>query len=217
MSAYNGVVFDLDGTLLNTLEDIGNAMNRVLKHHGFPAHGMDRYRFFIGDGSAMLVRRSIPPDSITDTLVSECLEAFLADYNQSWNIRTKPYAGVQGLLDCLQERGIKMSVLSNKPHEFTRRCVASFFQNWEMYPVIGRRTGLPPKPDPAGATEIARALDLSPASMLYAGDSAVDMQTAVNAGMMPAGVLWGFRDAEELASGGAQHLISAPEELLSLL
>lgn len=214
---YQAVLFDLDGTLLDTLDDIGNAMNRVLASRGFPTHPIDAYRSFVGDGMAMLVTRALPENKRDDEPIHDCLEAYRTDYGRTWNVKTRPYDGVVALLDALTARGRKRAILSNKPHEFTQRCVAEFLPNQDFDVVFGQREGVPLKPDPAGALEIAHTFGIPPAAFLYLGDTSVDMQTATAAGMVPVGVIWGFRTAEELRSSGAQVLIERPLEILEFL
>jgi phosphoglycolate phosphatase len=214
---YKAVLFDLDGTLLDTLEDIGSATNRVLEEKGFPTHELDAYRNFVGDGSAMLINRALPLEKRTDDVIHGCLKAFLEDYGSNWNVKTRPYKGIPELLDALNDRGLKMAILSNKPHAFTKKCATELLSNWDFEAVIGQRDGTAPKPDPAGALEVARRLNLSPADFLYMGDSGVDMKTAVASGMFPVGVLWGFRTMGELKDSGSLVLINHPLEILSVL
>lgn len=214
---YKAILFDLDGTLLNTLEDLRNAANRVLAARGLPTHNLDEYRYFIGDGTAMLITRALPEEKRNDDTIRACLKAFREDYGRSWKVKTKPYDGVTEMLDELTVRGLKIAVLSNKSHEFTNRCVHDLLPNWTFDVVLGQRGEVPLKPDPAGALEVAERLNIPPAEFLYLGDSAVDMKTAIAAGMFPVGVLWGFRPAEELRENGAQALIERPSEVLNLL
>lgn len=215
--AYKAILFDLDGTLLDTLEDLGNSMNRVLAKEGFPLYPIDAYRYFVGDGITMLVTRTLPPENHDDDTIQRCLEAFREDYNRSWNIKTKPYDDIPEMLDSVAAHGLKMAILSNKPHVFTKYCVAELLPNWNFDMVLGQRDGLPRKPDPAGALEIAEFFQVPPSEFLYLGDTAVDMQTAIAARMFPVGALWGFRTREELEENGAQVLLNQPMELLSLL
>ena len=214
---YKAILFDLDGTLLNTLEDLGDAVNRVLAAMRFPTHKLDEYRYFVGDGTAMLITRALPEEKRNDDTIRACLEAFRQDYGRNWKLKTRPYDGVTEMLDDLTAHGLKMAVLSNKSHEFTKRCVADLLPNWTFHVVLGQRDAVPLKPDPAGALEVAERLNIPPANFLYLGDSAVDMKTAIAAGMFPVGVLWGFRLAEELQENGAQALIERPSEVLNLL
>jgi len=214
---WKAACFDLDGTLLNTLEDLGNSLNRVLTKHGFPTHPLDAYRYFVGDGALMLIERSLPEQNRDPGTISACLQAFLEDYSQNWNLNTHPYSGVPEMLDALAERGLKMAVLSNKPDDATRQCVAELLGNWRFDVVLGQRDGIPRKPDPAGALEVAKRLSIPPRDFLYLGDTSVDMQTAIAAGMFAVGVLWGFRTEDELRRNGAQVLIERPRDLLDLL
>ena len=214
---YQTVIFDLDGTLLDTLEDIGDAVNRVLAARRLPVHPIDAYRFFLGDGMAMLITRALPEEKRDAQTVRSCLEAYRADYDRHWNVKTRPYDGVGALLDALTARGLKLAILSNKPHEFTERCVREFLSNWSFDVVIGGKDGVPLKPDPAGALATAHSLGIPPAACLYLGDTPVDIKTAIAAGMTPVGVLWGFRPAQELRESGAQILIEQPIEILGLL
>jgi phosphoglycolate phosphatase len=214
---YQAVIFDLDGTLLDTLEDLGEAVNRVLSAWGFPVHPIDAFRFFIGDGVAKLIERALPEDKRDAETLRSCLEAFRADYDRHWNIKTRPYHGIGALLDELTARGLKQAILSNKPHEFTGLCVRELLPKWSFDAVIGQREGVPMKPDPAGALEIARTLGTPPEDFLYLGDTAVDIRTAIAAGMTPVGALWGFRPAKELRESGATILIEQPLEILKLL
>ena len=214
---YRAALFDLDGTLLDTLEDIVNAVNRVLAGKGFPTHELDVYRYFVGDGSAMLINRALPEEKRTDDVIRGCLKQFLEDYGRNLNIKTKPFEGIPEMLDALKDRGLKMAILSNKPHELTKQCATKLLSNWNFDVVIGQRNGVPPKPDPAGALEVADRLNIPPADFLYVGDSGVDMKTAVASGMFPVGVLWGFRSMGELKDNGSLALVDHPSEILSFL
>lgn len=215
--AFKAIIFDLDGTLLDTLEDLGNSVNRVLAGHGFPVHRIDAYRYFVGDGFAKLIMRALPENERSQELVDICLDEFKDDYGRNWNRQTGLYDGISAMLDTLTGRGLKMAVLSNKKHEFTLKCVKTLLPHWKFEAVFGQREHLPPKPDPAGALEIAQMLKLSPSDFLYMGDSAVDIKTAQAAGMHPVGVTWGFRPAEELIKNGCRSLINRPQDVITLL
>jgi phosphoglycolate phosphatase len=211
---YSAVVFDLDGTLLDTLADIAEAANRVLVQRGLAAHELDAYRQFVGEGVRVLFERSLPREACTRELIDACADDFRQTYAECWNIRTHPYDGIESLLSALVERKVRLAVLSNKPDNFTKACVREYFPQFPFEAVLGQRDGVPRKPDPAGALEIAAVMDLAPDRFLYAGDTAVDMQTALAAEMFPVGVLWGFRPLPELLAGGAQAVIEHPAELL---
>ncbi len=211
---FKAVLFDLDGTLLDTLEDIGGAMNHILEEKGLPTHEMDDYRYFVGEGAAILVKRALPEKNRNEETIGECLEAFKKYYASNWQVKTKPYEGVPEMLDALRARNYKLAILSNKPHEFTKLCAEELLPKWNFDLVFGMRDAVPPKPDPAGALEVAEGLKLLPSDFLYAGDTAIDMKTASAAGMFPLGVLWGFRTREELIENGAKALINHPLALL---
>jgi phosphoglycolate phosphatase len=211
------VIFDLDGTLLDTLEDIADSMNSVLERHGFQGHGYDAYRYFIGDGLTNLVRRALPADRSDPETVKECLSLMKQDYRRSWRNKTRPYPGITDLLLELKGRGMKMAVLSNKDDTFTKEMVESYFPAGIFIKVVGAKPDVPLKPDPTSAGSIIKALSLKSEQCLFVGDTAVDMQTAMNAGLFPLGVSWGFRPAHELLDAGAQKVIDTPAELLDLL
>jgi phosphoglycolate phosphatase len=212
------IIFDLDGTLLDTLEDIASSMNRVLETMGFVPHPIEDYKLLVGDGIANLVKRALPESFAgNDEIVRRALGLMKREYSKSWRLHTRPYEGVPELLDELQSRGIPMAILSNKNHEFTVEMVSALLSKWRFYPVLGQRPGLPLKPDPQGALEISRTLGIAPGDFLYLGDTGTDMRTASSAGMYPVGALWGFRSEEELKKGGARRLISHPTELVRLL
>jgi len=214
---FQAIIFDLDGTLLDTLADIANSANTALRRHGFPTHEADAYRHFIGDGVTMLMTRALPAEKRTDDMIAGCATGFRENYHRTWNLNTRPYDGIPELLDALAARNVKMAVLSNKPDDFTKLCVREFLADWSFEMILGLRHGVPQKPDPTGALEIAEHLAMAPARILYLGDSAVDMKTAVNAGMFPVGALWGFRALEELLENGARATIKEPLELVDYL
>lgn len=212
------VLFDLDGTLLDTLEDIGRSANESLREGGFPPHPIDSYRNFIGDGVAVLFQRALPADASEDPeAVARCVAAFGRIYDAGWDVASQPYPGIAELLDALRDRAVPTGVLSNKPDGFTRKCVDRFLSAWPLSPVFGQREGVPRKPDPAGAVEAAAAMGVAPAEVLYLGDSSVDMLTAARAGMFGVGAAWGFRSVEELEAHGARAIVRHPSEVLGLL
>ncbi len=214
---FKAILFDLDGTLLDTLEDLGNAANRVLDKYGFPTHTMADYRYFVGDGVVTLMNRALPEDKRNNDTIQICVKTFREEYGKGWNVKTRPYDGVAEMLDALVTHGLKMAVLSNKPDEFTKLCVTEFLPKWAFGMVIGQHNSLPLKPDPAGALEIAKCLDVPSSNFIYLGDTAIDMKTAVTAGMYPVGALWGFRTEKELLENGARALIKRPQEILNFL
>lgn len=211
---YRGIVFDLDGTLLDTLADLCNSTNRVLERRGFPAHPLDAYRYFVGNGMRMLAERVLPAERRTPELIEEVYREVHAEYDRHWADATRPYNGIPELLDELRQRGIMMSVLSNKPDEFTTTMVRRYFPGIPFKRVYGAGVNTPRKPDPAGALRIAAESGMAPEDFMYLGDTLVDMQTAVAAGMFPIGALWGFREENELREGGAKLLLAHPGDLL---
>jgi len=213
---YKAVIFDLDGTLLDTLEDLADSVNRVLQDKGLPTHPTEAFRYFVGSGAAMVVSRALPPKKRTE-LAADCLEAFLEEYSRNWNIKTKPYGGVSELLDALAAKSIEMAVFTNKPQHFAELCIQEFLSGWKFTAILGQRDGFPLKPDPAGPLEIARRVDIPSQEFLYLGDSDIDMKTAVSANMFPVGALWGFRSEKELRESGAVEVISKPTELLKFV
>jgi phosphoglycolate phosphatase len=212
------MLFDLDGTLLDTLEDLGDSMNVVLKALGFPVHERDAYRYFVGDGVENLVLRSLPETARkSETLLRECVTKMRAEYSARWKDKTRLYDGIPELLDTLSARGVKSAILSNKPHPAVLQVVDHFLGKWRFDATLGARAGVPIKPDPGAASEVCRLLNSPPESFLYLGDTNTDMITARSAGMFAVGVLWGFRTEEELRDSGAKALIRHPLEALDLL
>lgn len=216
--AYQAVLFDLDGTLLDTLADLAEAGNRVLAARGLPPHPVQEYRYFVGSGVRHLVECILPrPLREQEAEVEAAIAAFQEHYAQTWQLHTRPYAGIAELLGYLSARKYRMAILSNKPQRFTQLCVDTLLAPWRFHPVLGQREGVPRKPHPAAALETARILDLPPSTILYVGDTGVDMRTAQQAGMDAVGVLWGFRSADELRATGAEVLVETPQELQALL
>jgi phosphoglycolate phosphatase len=211
------VLFDLDGTLIDSLADIADAANRVLVSREFPPHPRDAYRGFIGEGVPTLFARALPEGAGTPERIAACAEGFRAEYADAWHAATRVYDGIPELLDAIVARGLKLAVLSNKPDAFTKDCVRHYLDRWPFAPVYGDRAGVARKPDPAGALAIAAELGCAPGAVLYVGDSSVDMTTARRAGMPAAGVSWGFRSADELREHGAGAVIDHPAELLPIL
>lgn len=211
---FKAVLFDLDGTLLDTIDDLADSMNIVLNKYGFPVHGTDSYKYFVGDGMDVLVKRALPRSCTDESVLSECIAAMKKEYSSRWMNKTRPYDGIPELLDSLCASGVRLSILSNKPHEPTLTVVAKMLGNWKFKKIAGVKDGVPKKPDPAAALLIAMELALSPSDFLYMGDTNTDMKTAVAAGMFPAGALWGFRTAGELIGAGARILVNRPGDLI---
>ncbi len=211
------VLFDLDGTLLDTLEDLADSANHALVEMQMPLHPVDAYRYFVGDGMMTLIERIVPDDRRDPQTIMATAEAFRRHYTKNWHVKSRPYAGIGEMLTALVDAGLQLAILSNKPQDFTELCVERLLGDFSFAPVLGQREGIPKKPDPAGALEIADILNIAPEKFLYLGDTSIDMQTAGRAGMCAVGVLWGFRTEKELRESGADHLIQAPSDLLTLL
>lgn len=211
---YKAAIFDLDGTLLDTLADIGNAANDVLTDRGHATHDLDAYRQFIGDGVATLFKRILPDGTSTPEVIADCVLEFGVTYGRRWNENSQLYSGVEELLSELVQRSVPIAILSNKPHDFVGVCVAEFLSAWPFDPVLGQRDGVPRKPDSAGVLEVCEAFGVAPKECVYVGDSSVDMLTARNSGAMAVGVAWGFRPVEELVEYGAARILESPSQLL---
>jgi len=209
------IIFDLDGTLINSLGDIADTMNHILAINNLPVHEEDQYRYFIGDGIQNLIIRALPEDYRSDKFVSEMHRSFEIEYRKRCLIKTRPYPGITNMLKALSIKGIKMAVLSNKSDEFTRYMVSELFPDNYFSAVMGSRNDTPRKPDPAGALMLAKQCGIEPVCCLFIGDSNIDMRTGTNAGMLPVGVLWGFRTEQELRDGGAESIVAHPGEILS--
>lgn len=216
--ACRAIIFDLDGTLLDSLTDIALAMNTTLTEMGFPSHPVDAYKIMVGDGRRVLVERALP-EAVrhVDGLVSRAVAGFDAQYAVRWRHNTRPYAGIEPLLDHLVERHVPLCVLSNKPHGFTLDMVHAILPRWPFHVVRGAAEGEPCKPHPGQALNMATSMGLPSSQVMFVGDTSVDMQTAHAAGMVAVGVLWGFRDEAELQAHGAHRLLRHPGELLQLL
>jgi phosphoglycolate phosphatase len=215
--ARHAVLFDLDGTLLDTLQDIANSANRALVHFGFPEHEVDAYRYFVGDGVEMLAIRALPDECRDQATVLKVVARIDQEYAVRWANITRPFPGIPELLDDLKESGTRMAILSNKGQGFAELTVSKFLPNWHFDVVLGAQPGIPKKPDPTGALQIVSQMRLPRTTFLYLGDSAVDMKTAVAADMFPVGALWGFRAADELLAGGARALAKKPADVMDLL
>lgn len=207
------IVFDLDGTLLDTLEDLADACNSVLAECGYPQHPVAKYNFFVGDGLRVLIER-ITPAGVSQADIDHCCSLFTDIYSRCWDNKSKPYEGIEAMLQELQKQKMRLAVLSNKPHHFTRIYIERFFPERSFDIVFGQREGVNKKPDPSGALEIATILGVAPSECVYVGDTGVDMQTGKAAGMFTVGVLWGFRDIEELQRNNADMIVTSPLEII---
>lgn len=211
------VIFDMDGTLLDTLQDLADCTNYLLKQHNYPEHPLDAYRYFVGNGIRKLIERAIPETERTSEKIDALFAEFMPYYEIHKADKTRPYPGIMELLKTLQERGIKLAIASNKAQEAMLPLTDFYFPGISFEAVLGNRVGIPPKPDPTIVEDILKMTNTAKANTLYVGDTAVDMQTASAAGLTKIGVLWGFRTLEELQQANADFIIKEPLEIVSLL
>lgn len=214
---YKTVVFDLDGTLLNTIDDLADAGNRVCAARGWPQHTVEEYKYFVGNGIPKLVERFSPPEARTPDQLADTLAAFQADYGAHLRDKTAPYPGIPALLARLKAAGVQLAVFSNKADPLARQVVADYFDAALFDAVRGALPGVPTKPAPQGTLALMQAIGADPAATLYVGDSNVDVDTAHNAGLPCCGVLWGFRTRQELTDAGAEHLAADAEALWNVI
>jgi len=215
---FKAAIFDLDGTLLDTIEDLTDSINAALARMGYPGHSIEECKLLVGDGLESFVERALPDERRNNPAANARLRDLLRqEYTRRGATKTLPYDGIPELLDELVRRGISLAVLSNKPHESTQIMIRVFLSRWTFRAVVGARDGIARKPDPGSALEIARLLETAPEEIIYLGDSDTDMLTAKAAGMFAVGALWGFRSAEELKANGARVLVEKPTDLLALL
>lgn len=209
------IIFDLDGTLIDSLIDIALCANKVLEEFNLPSHKIDAYRNFLGGGALFLIKNCMPRNS-SDEMIEKVLERFKVVYDEQQHFNTKPYEGIYELLKELKNRNIKVGVLSNKPHYFTCKYIDEFFKDLNLDEVHGQKDEVPRKPDPKGAIDIANSFGIACENIFFVGDSDVDMNTAKNANMIAVGVEWGFRGPFELIENGAKHIVKTPNEILDL-
>lgn len=215
---HKGIIFDLDGTLLDTLETLAYYCNGTLSAYGYAPYEKDAYRYMVGNGAKTLVHRMLAGrDADTAEVFEKAYKTYIDAYNRDTLYKTEIYPGILDLLKALRENGIKIAVLSNKPHEATVPILKSFFGAETFVEMRGAMEGVPIKPDPTAALDIAAKMGCAPEECLYAGDTAVDMETGKRAGFFTIGVLWGFRDREELIEGGADAVVETPTEILQYL
>ncbi|WP_066164748.1 HAD family hydrolase [Aliarcobacter cryaerophilus] len=209
------VIFDLDGTLLDSIEDIASSMNKVLESLQLPTHKIEDYKHFVGGGVDILVENALSNQS--KEIKDEVIKRFKIEYDGKLHSKTLPYDGIYELLDELKKLDINLAVLSNKPHEFTVSYVNHFFKNYNFKEIHGQKKDIPKKPDPKAALDIVKCLNSSCENTYFIGDTKIDMQTAKNANMTAIGVLWGFRDEKELRDFGADFIVSNPLEILKII
>lgn len=210
---YQAVIFDLDGTLVDSLEDIADAMNQTLLRFDYPIHSYESYKYFVGNGLKNLVYQCIPIERRNELHVLECLDVMMEEYRKNYVSKTKLYDGIDDLLTFLKKQGFKLAILSNKVDELTQKIYKKLLYSWQFDFILGATDQFPRKPDPESALYIAKEINILPENILYIGDTGVDMQTARTAGMFSIGVTWGFRQRQELEENGAQLIINNPGEL----
>lgn len=207
------VIFDLDGTLIDTIADLAFSTNYALKACGFPTHETDEYRFFVGNGIRKLFERALPEDARTEENILRIRDLFLPHYDLHNIDQSTPYPGMPELLERLQEAGYLLAVASNKHQSATEKIIPALFPQIHFHPVFGQREGIPVKPDPAIVKNILQITGINREETLYVGDSGVDMQTARNAGVTVCGVTWGFRPRNELQSYAPNYFADTPNDI----
>lgn len=211
------VIFDLDGTLLDTIDDIADAMNYSLTKNGFMTHKVEDYKYFVGKGVDILVDKALEMFQYTTSQKLQVKNDYLVKYEIIQHNKTKPFDGIEELINMLRTHGIKLAVLSNKPHADTLRIIDYYFKLETFNIVLGQRKGVNVKPNPTGIFEIISDLHLSQKELIYVGDTNVDMQTAKAANVQSVGVTWGFRTAAELVENGADYIIDFPDEIMKIV
>ncbi len=214
---FKGVIFDLDGTLVNSLGDITNAINTVLKTHNFPTLTVQECQSFIGHGVKDLVVKALPKDHRSDEWINRCFHEMLAVYRDNCTIKTELYPGISNLLDELTARKLKLAVFSNKADELTKKVVKAVCSKWNFEVVEGLKIEALKKPNPTVAIEISKKLNIPAEQLIFVGDTDVDIITAKKSNMYPVGVVWGYRTKEELVLSGAKYMLENPLDLIQLL
>lgn len=213
--AYQGVIFDLDGTLIDSLQDMTDSCNATLSAYNLPQRTIEEIRTFVGNGAKKLVERMLPEEKAKDeAFLEKALEKYRAHYNGNVLNKTRAYSGIREVLTKLQTKEIPVAICTNKPADAAKTIANVLFEPETFNMVIGDRKGFPRKPDPTNVLYIAEQWGIEPNKIAYVGDSEVDMQVAVNAGMLPVGVLWGFRDKAVLEESGAKVLLEKPTDLV---
>ena len=213
---FKGIIFDLDGTLVNSLEDISDAMNTVLTGLNYPTHTYNDYQYFIGRGLRNLVSKALPASNNTEDQIETCFGSMIAAYREICTLKTKPYEGIVELLDNLVSQNFKLAVFSNKADELTKKITAEIFPDY-FDSAIGLSIESLKKPNPFEAVTISKNWNLKTEEILFVGDSDIDMQTATNANMFAVGVSWGYRTEDELIASGAKLMLNSPSDLMKIL
>lgn len=213
---FNAVFFDLDGTLANSLEDLANSVNYVLTLKGFPTHKTECFKMFAGDGILKMIERAVPDEYKSTPIVAELKDMFMEYYAEHYADNTVAYNGLTELVSTLKQKGLKLAVVTNKAQEMAEKVVEKLFGNSFDY-ILGLREGIPAKPDPTGIFMAMKELNVKPEECAFVGDTGMDVAGGVNAGAYPIGVLWGFREKEELIKFGAKEFATNADELLKLI
>ena len=208
---YKAAIFDMDGTLINTLEDLADSVNEMLAHYNRPPRTLDEVRMFVGNGARILMQRAL--ESTDENFINDALKYYDGCYKRRLLNKTKPYAGIVELLTALQNKNIPVAICTNKQHFAAVALAEKIFPAIKFTAVIGDAQ----KPNPARALEIMEKIGVAPAEVAYFGDTAVDMKTAVNADFLPIGVTWGFRAESELVASGAKFIIHSADEIFNLI
>jgi phosphoglycolate phosphatase len=211
-----GIIFDLDGTLINSIPDIADAANQLMVNHNFPVHDPSSYVDWIGNGALKLLKLAVPK-SVSEEDLHELLAEYLEIHTRNCINKTHRYPGIDNILDYLNEQNISISILTNKPHAITLKVFEQYFKKWKFDFVLGQMQGNPKKPNPQLAIEIANELHFIQHDMLFIGDSDTDMKTGLAAGMIPLGVTWGYDDEYSIVEAGAKYLMNDTKELLEFL
>ena len=208
------VLFDLDGTLLNTIEDIKDSVNIMLAKHGYPLHSTEEYKILVGGGFDTLIKKALPKEVLDDEkIVQQCFEEAKDAFSKNWDKKTAPYDGVVEMLEKLFKLDLKIGILSNKPHDFTLLTVKKFLPEFDFEFIQGVEADNLKKPDKEFALKVIKPLNISSSDVIYVGDTKTDMQLAKNASFLAIGVTWGFRKREELIENGADIIVNTPSEL----
>lgn len=213
---YKAVIFDLDGTLVNSLEDLAISTNYALNKHGFPTHETEKYKYFVGDGMIKLMERVLPEQNRDEKTIQKVFESFFGFYSEHYLDKTVAYDGIHNVLDTLKKDGMKIAVVSNKKDDMAKIVVDKIFGNIFDF-VVGKRDGYPTKPDPKLTLEVIDILGVTPKECAFVGDSGMDMAAAKNSGCLAVGVLWGFRESQELNENGADYILNNTSQITELI
>ena len=211
------VLFDLDGTLVNSLEDLADSTNYALEKFGFPTHETEKFKYFVGDGMPKLIERALPEDKRENSMINEVLTCFMNYYREHYIDKTCVYNGINELIVGLKQKNLKLAVVSNKAQEMAVTVTEKLLGKGVFEIVCGKQEGYPAKPDPTLTLKVISDLGVEPSECIFVGDSGMDMAVAKNSKCLPVGVLWGFREFKELNGNGAEFLVSKPSEILQII